>query len=198
MKILTPFLFAGFWWFASMAQAAPKFWQPSGPTETPTPLHAPVPQVMEDSSLEPKTTPSAPVTAPLIGVATPTPTPSLGVQKLDPTLAAVLSAVVPGSGHVYAGDPLKGLAFATVFGLGLWQTMENLQLVPDPSDITPPISTISKDETAGNLFGLVTLAAYGFGIQDAFSTAVEHNRRNHLSMRLEVMPGPALRLSCLF
>lgn len=196
MKNLLPFLFLlSLTCFATFAEAAPKFWQSNGPTETPTPPLAPIPQVMEEASSEPKVTPSAPVTAPRIDIATPTPTPALGVERLDPTLAAVLSAVVPGSGHVYAGDPLKGLAFATVFGLGLWQTIDNLRLVPDPSD---PDSTISKDETAGNLFGLVTLAAYGFGIQDAFSTAVEHNRRNHLSVRLEVAPGPTLRLACLF
>src|ERR1039458_6609005 len=103
----------------------------------------------------------------------------------NPTHAALFSVVLPGSGQVYAGDPLKGLAFATLFGIGLWQTIDNLQLVNDGNG-----NLVSKNETAGNLFGLGTLAAYGFGIQDAFNTAANYNKQHHLTLGFGIYPRP--------
>ncbi len=172
--------------------ATPKFWKAEG-TETPTPLKPPV---VESSDENTETKVSPPVLVPSVKFPTPTPTPLAGLHPKDPTQAALFSVVLPGSGQVYAGDPLKGLIFAAVFGVGLWQTIDNFQLIQDPASNTP--SLISKNETAGDLFGLVTLAAYGFGIQDAFSTAANYNRQNHLSFRIEIAPGPTAKLACLF
>lgn len=182
-----------FAWTTSL-QATPKFWQPEG-TQTPTVPKAPVIESVDDGS-EGKAQVPTPVLAPSVSFPTPTPTPLAGLHPLNPTQAALFSVVIPGSGQVYAGDPLKGLAFAAVFGISLWQAIDNFQLIQDPTSIIP--SLISKNETAGDLFGLVALAAYGFGIQDAYSTAANYNRRNHLTFRFEIAPGPTVKLACLF
>ncbi|HEY5039355.1 MAG TPA: hypothetical protein VIJ93_09815, partial [bacterium] len=112
-----------------------------------------------------------------------------------PTKAALFSVVVPGAGQVYAGDPLKGLVFATLFGVGLWQTIDNFQLVPDQPGSS---NLVAKNETAGNLFGLATLAAYGFGIQDAFNTASNYNRKHYLALNFGITPRPNANLAFLF
>lgn len=108
--------------------------------------------------------------------ATPTPTPRPGLRPKNPTKAAVLSLVIPGAGHVYSGETWKGILFAGVFGLTLWQSLDNFRLVEVPGEPDP----IAKDETAGSLYGLAALAAYGFGIQDAYNAALRYNRKNHL------------------
>jgi hypothetical protein len=177
-----------FWAFPLLA--TPKFWNPQG-TPTLTPL--PVPNV--EAAEEPQdflTMTPTPVIAPAVELPTPTPTPQPGLQPINPTQAALFSVVIPGSGQVYAGDPLKGLALAALFGAGLWQTLDNLQLVPSSSGL------VAKKETAGSLFGLATLAVYGFGIQDAYNTAENYNRDNHLALRFNTSPCPNIRLAYLF
>lgn len=174
----------------SYSQAAPNFW--NVPNATPTPL--PPPDIQQ--SIEPLTFQTAtptPVLAPAVQPATPTPTPRPGLSPKNPTEAALFSVVVPGAGHVYAGDPIRGLAFATLFGLGLWQTLDNLQLVRDSSG-----NLVAKNETAGNLFGLATLAAYGFGIQDAYNSAVQYNKRNNLTLNFGITPRPNASLAFSF
>ncbi|MGH7740076.1 MAG: hypothetical protein ACREL1_08020, partial [bacterium] len=104
-----------------------------------------------------------------------------GITRKDPTTAALFSVIVPGSGQVYDGDPLKGLAFAAVFGVSLWKTIDSLQLIPDPHNSG---DVIAKDEEGGSLFGLLTLAAYGFGIEDALDGASAYNWRHYVSLTL--------------
>jgi len=177
---------------APFLHAAPQFWQPHG-TITPTVV---IPQPVEEQEpAEYKIATPTPAEAPTVQYATPTPTPLPGLKPKDPTAAAIFSAVVPGSGQVYAGDPVKGIVFAAVFGVGLWQTLDNFALVPQ----TPGSTTlVSKNEDLGHLFGLVTLAAYGFGIQDAFSTADGYNKRNNLSLRFGITPRPSADLAYMF
>src|SRR5258708_11582917 len=149
---------------ASSLQAAPQFWNIKN--ATPTPPQPPDISAVEQPVAFLTATPT-PVMAPKLQPLSPTPTPQPGLRAKNPTQAALFSVIIPGSGHVYAGDPLKGVVFAPLFGIGLWHTINNLQLVRDSSG-----NVISaKNETAGNLFGLGTLAAYGFGIQDAYNTA---------------------------
>jgi hypothetical protein len=187
-SFLIPVLFT----LAGVLQAAPNFWEV--PNATPTPIPAPEVQnwgnVTEYNT--PVPTPTA-VMAPRVELPTRTPTPRPGLSPKDPTVAALFSVVVPGSGHVYAGDPLKGIVFAALFGVGLWQTLDNLQLVRnDAGDL------VAKNETAGNLFGLGTLAAYGFGIQDAMNTASDYNKQNHLTLSLGLQPYPNAVLAYRF
>lgn len=158
--------------------SAATFWEKDG-TPTPTVLEVPTLEGLEEKKELPA---SVPVEAPQVDFPTPTPTPLPGLAPKDPTTAALLSVAVPGGGQVYAGDPLKGLAFAAVFGVGLWQTLDNFALVEKDGEAR------SKDETLGHLFGLATLAAYGFGIQDAYATAEHYNRSRHLSFRWGVFP----------
>jgi hypothetical protein len=177
----------------SAPQAAPSFWNPSG-TQTPTPVAAPPVMVPSDSSDVLTATPTA-VVAPLVGIATPTPTAEPGIHRKDPTAAALFSVFVPGAGQVYDGDPLKGVAFAAVFGVSLWQTIDSLQLEPDPKN---PGDVIAKDENRGSLFGLLALAAYGFGIEDALDGAVDYNRRHYVSLSLGLQPMASASLSYHF
>jgi hypothetical protein len=178
---------------ASAPQAAPSFWNPSG-TQTPTPVAAPPVVVPSDSNDVLTATPTA-VVAPDLGIPTATPTPQPGIHRKDPTTAAVFSLVLPGAGQVYDDDPLKGLAFAAVFGVGLWQTIDSLQLVPNPNS---PGDVIAKNEEKGSLFGLLTLAAYGFGIEDALDGAVDYNRRHYVSLSLGLQPMASASLSYHF
>ena len=182
------FLLGVFAFFAGLSapQAAPSFWNPSG-TQTPTPVAAPVIVVPSDSNDILTATPTA-VVAPYVGIATATPTPRPGIHRIDPTTAAVFSLFVPGAGQVYDNDPLKGVAFAAVFGVGLWQTIDSLQLIPNPNS---PGDVIAKNEEKGSLFGLLTLAAYGFGIEDALDGAVDYNRRHYVSLRWGFNRWPA-------
>jgi TM2 domain-containing membrane protein YozV len=174
---------------ASTLAAAPQFW--NNPNATPTPPPPPELQPIEEPAQYRAATPT-PVTAPAVGIPTPTPTPRPGLHAKNPTEAALFSVFVPGSGEVYAGDPVKGIVFAALFGLGLWQTIDNFQLVNSSG------SLVAKNETAGNLFGLATLAAYGFGIQDAYNTADRYNKRNYLTLRFDLAPIPNARLAYVF
>ena len=186
-KTFAAFTFLG---MVSSLHAAPSFWQVAG--ATPTPPEAPTIQGIEQS-FEPLVNTPTPVIAPSVQVALPTPTPQPGLKAVNPTQAALFSVFVPGSGQVYAGDPLKGLVFAALFGVGLWQTIDNLRLVSDNAG-----GVVAKNETAGNLFGLGTLAAYGFGIQDAYNTAVTYNKKNYLTLNLGITPRPNASLAYLF
>jgi TM2 domain-containing membrane protein YozV len=174
----------------SNLQAAPSFWNDTN--ATPTPIPAPEIQPWGDTTDTLKPT-ATPVLAPTVRFPTPTPTPRPGLSALNPTQAALFSVVIPGSGQVYAGDPLKGILFASLFGLGLWQTLDNFQLVSDGAG-----GLVAKNETAGNLFGLATLAAYGFGIQDAYNTAASYNKKNYLTLNFGVSPRPNARLAYMF
>jgi hypothetical protein len=184
----------------SALQAAPSFWNPSG-TQTPTPVAAPPILVPSDSAQGMTATPTA-VVAPVVGIVTATPTPEPGVHHKDPTAAAVFSLVIPGAGQVYDDDPLKGLAFAAVFGVSLWQAIDNLQLHPDPNDHTPANqggpAELVKNEDLGSLFGLLTLVTYGFGIEDALDGAVDYNRRHFVSLSLGLQPMASASISYHF
>lgn len=188
---LSALLAAVFLSWTSLLYAAPRFWNPAG---TPTPLPVPNVDAVEEPQAFMTMTPT-PVNAPAIEFPTPTPTPLPGLQPKNPTEAALFSVIIPGAGQVYAGEPLKGLVFAALFGVGLWQTLDNLQLVP-----SSPLATdlVAKKETAGNLFGLATLAAYGFGIQDAYNTANNYNHEHNLALNLEITPRPNIRVAYLF
>jgi len=172
--------------------AAPVFW--NVPNATPTPPEPPDVQQQEEPAVFQTASPT-PVPAPALRFPTATPTPLPGLKAKNPTEAALFSVVVPGSGQVYAGDPAKGLVFAALFGLGLWQTIDNLSLVPD--QVNGGVK--SKNEDAGELFGLATLAVYGFGIQDAFNTTDKYNKEHYLvALNLGIAPYPNAILTCHF
>jgi hypothetical protein len=124
----------------------------------------------------------------------PTPTPEPGMIPKDPLAAALLSAMVPGAGHAYSGEPLRGLFFAAAFGVSLYLTLDNLRLVDEANTD----QRVARNETAGSLYGLATLAAYGFGIQDASSGARRYNRRHHLRFGFTVRPQPGAALALAF
>jgi hypothetical protein len=175
--------------FSSRLHAAPTFW--TSEDGTPTPPAAPG----VDTSNVPSsylTASPTPVLAPVIKAVSPTPTPVPGLKPQDPTAAALLSVVVPGAGQVYAGDPLKGIVIAALFGAGLWQTIDNLSL----QNVNGTVQ--SKNEDLGNLFGLATLAVYGYQIQDASDLSVQYNKKNYLTFNLGISPGPNARLAYLF
>lgn len=166
---------------------AATFW--NVPNATPTPV--PPPEIQEWGNTTDIVKPTdTPILAPLVQIPTPTPTPLPGLSPKNPTQAALFSVFVPGSGQIYAGDPVKGIVFASLFGIGLWQTLDNLQLVDSFGD--------TKNETAGNLFGLATLAVYGFGIQDAYNTAASYNKKNYLTLHLGITPRPNANLAYMF
>ncbi len=144
--------------------------------------------------LEPQFTPEAMPNIKFPEQVGPTPTPEPGVLPKDPTAAALFSVIVPGLGHVYSGEPLKGIFFAGAFGLTLWQSLENFKLEDEPGSD----ERVAKNETAGSLYGLAALAAYGFSVQDAFNSAKRFNRRHYLSVSFTVNPQPSATLRYSF
>jgi len=177
--------------FSSSLHAAPQFW--TSEQDTPTPIPAP----SVDTSNVPiayLTASPTPVIAPRIKAVSPTPTPRPGLKRENPTAAALLSVEVPGLGQVYAGDPLKGVVIAALFGVGLWQTIDNLSL---QSASSGTLSTV-KDENLGSVEGLVTLAIYGYQIQDASDMATQYNKKNYLTFNLGISPRPNARLAYMF
>ncbi len=175
-------------WFLglSTAWAEPTFWEnaPQSPTPIPPPRLAPLPVEKEGVA-----TPT-PVVAPSIPEIENVPEPVEGKSAKRPRTAGWMSAVLPGSGHVYAGEPIKGLFFAGAFGLTLWQSVDNLQkLQPDYRE---------KNATAGQIYGLAALVTYGFCVQDAFDSARRYNRRYHLKWTLEPKAGPYVRVALSF
>ena len=134
----------------------------------------------------------------------PTPTPLPGLKPKDSTTAAIFSTIIPGSGQVYDDDPLRGVVFAALFGVGLWQTIDNLSLVNGNNEagnngyLSHNGNSVIKNEDAGELIGLATLAVYGFGIQDAANGANNYNRRNNLSLTFQVKPRSGAQLALRF
>jgi hypothetical protein len=185
--VLTVFLFSG---NLSILHAKPQFW--TSEEGTPTPPEPPDVNTQKVPATYLTATPT-PIVAPAIQENSPTPTPVPGLKPIDPTAAALFSVVIPGSGQVYAGDPLKGLVIAALFGTGLWQTIDNLSLQQGSNG-----SLQSKNEDVGNLCGLATLVVYGYQIQDASDTAVQYNKKNYLTFNLGISPGPNVRFAYMF
>jgi hypothetical protein len=183
--------------FSSALHAAPQFWTSEDDTPTPPPAPGVDTSSVPSSYL---TASPTPVLAPVIKVVSPTPTPVPGLKPVDPTTAALFSVVLPGSGQVYAGDPLKGVVIAALFGVGLWQTIDNLSLQSTSGGTSGELQTVStvKNEDLGSIAGLVTLAIYGYQIQDASDTAVEYNKKNYLTFNLGISPGQNARLAYMF
>ncbi len=174
--------------------ASPSFW--GGANETPTPVPPPPVEQTEEPPAVQTATPT-PVEVKPVSFPTATPTPLPGMHSKDSTTAALFSTVVPGLGQVYDEDPLRGVAFAALFGVGLWQTLYNLQLVPGNNAATGD-NTVVRNEDAGELIGLATLAVYGFGIQDAANGANNYNRRNNLSLTFQINPRSGAQLALRF
>jgi hypothetical protein len=186
--VLATFMITG---FLSALHAGPQFW--TSEQGTPTPPEAPNVNTEKVPSAYLTASPT-PVLAPAIQAVPPTPTPQPGLKPIDPTAAALFSVVVPGSGQVYAGDPLKGLVVAALFGVGLWQTLDKLSLEPVPNSNLLQ----SKDENLGELFGLATLIIYGYQIQDASDIATRYNKKNYLTFNMGISPRPNVRLAYMF
>lgn len=167
--------------------ASPSFWGGANATPTP-PGPPPIEQTEEPPAVQMATPTPVMIKSVIFPTATPTPLP--GLHSKDSTTAALLSTIVPGLGQVYDGEPLRGLVFAALFGVGLWQTIDNLQLVPGTSTV--------KNEDAGELIGLGTLAVYGFGIQDASNEANNYNRRNNLALTFQLKPRSGAQLALRF
>lgn len=176
----------------SSAWSEPSFWKKG----TPTPFVPKPPQVAPLPSDENETASGqdqggfTAVEAPALGEPVATSTPVPGKNSKSPTTAGLLSAVLPGSGHVYAGQPFRGLFFAGVFGLSLWQSLENFHKLAGQYK--------SKNATAGQLFGLAAIVSYGFGVQDAYDSANRYNRRYHLKLSLNSTLGPHLMIARSF
>jgi hypothetical protein len=175
-----------FYGIGSSLTAAPEFWTSESATST---AIAPPDVDTVKQPLSYQTATPTPIVVPTVEAVGPTPTPLPGLHAVDPTMAAIFSAVVPGSGQVIANDPLRGFVIASLFGVGLWQTIDSLQLVKDSGG-----KLVSKDENLGSLTGLGTLAVYGFGIQDAFDTADNYNKKNYLTLNLGISPRPSASL----
>lgn len=175
---------------STAAWSDPTFWVKG----TPTPVPPAAPQVapLEVEGGPASKEPSGPTTieAPLIAEASPEPTPEPGRSLKSPLKAGVLSALIPGAGDIYAAQPVRGVLVAGVFGVALWQSIENFQKLPGEYK--------SKNATVAQLCGLAAIATYGFGVQDAYDSANRYNRRYHLRLGLGPRFAPSLQLACSF
>ncbi len=137
-----------------------------------------------------------PVVAPLVQIATSTPTPLPGLSPKSVQLRSrsffccrSQSSKTKFTRVIRSRELCSPLFLESAFG----KTLDNLQLVYDSSG-----DLVAKNETAGNLFGLATLAVYGFGIQDAYNTAVSYNKKNYLTFHLGITPRPNANLAYMF
>jgi len=88
-----------------------------------------------------------------------------------------------------------GLVLAGLFGVGLWQTLDNFSLHPE----SPGSSVmVVKDEDLGSIIGLGTLAVYGYGIQDALNGATQYNKNHYLTFSIGLQPRPGASLAFRF
>jgi hypothetical protein len=167
------------------------------PTPTPNPNLAP-PDVKVRKGTDDGSLPAlAPATLPNIKFpdhVTPTPTPEPGLIPKDPTAAALFSVFLPGLGHAYCKEPLKGVFFAAAFGISLYLSIDNFRLESEPNSD----ERVARNETAGSLYGLAALAAYGFSVQDAYNSARRYNRRHYLSVSFEPSPYPQVAMKVSF
>lgn len=170
-------------------QARPIFW-----ATTPTPEPPQVTQPLESTAAHPLSPTPTPARIPeklLLKISRPKhvskPYPNSTLKST--TAAAILSAIIPGSGQIYTNQPFKALGFAAVFGVTFWQMLENFRLVADPHEQG---GVIAINQDAGSLFGLAAVAAYGFGIEDAMGDAANYNR--HIS---EFQPDNPQGAQCL-
>ena len=78
----------------------------------------------------------------------------------DPFIAGVLSAAVPGLGHVYAGEPWRGTAIFLVAEGGMITALK------------------SNDHTVGAIGATIGFGAYMFGIMEAPLAATRYNEHH--------------------
>jgi hypothetical protein len=175
----------------TFAWSEPSFWNKGTPTPVAPkpPQVAPIPVDENETAAEKAKNISEAVEAPVLGEPMATPTPVLGRKLKSPTKAGLFSAVLPGSGHVYAGQPVRGLLFAGVFGVTLWKSLENFKKNDDGT---------MKNSNAGQLYGLAALLTYGFAVEDAYDSANRYNRRYHLKLSLNSKLGPHLMIARSF
>jgi hypothetical protein len=105
----------------------------------------------------------------------------------DPAMATALSALVPGAGHLYAGETGTGIAIVTTsIGAplaGLLLSVRSERRVCTASGCRIEQNLVPLFVGAG-----VTLAAYIYGIADAGRAADRANRRRGLVSRVHVQP----------
>jgi hypothetical protein len=105
----------------------------------------------------------------------------------SPTTARVIG-IVPGAGHVYAGEPLRGLGFfaATTASIGLAALMAAVDCI---EGLQPSCEDLGYPATVTLVTGLVT---WGFSIFDAGRAARRTNARRPQKVSLILAPASAV------
>lgn len=97
-----------------------------------------------------------------------------GHQEKDPRLACMLSLIVPGGGHIYLREDLKGIAFCLVTGTGYAASGYYLYLSLFGEGSSTELK--SKMIISGLLF-LVAAIVHVVGVVEAYNDAVQINEK---------------------
>jgi hypothetical protein len=96
-------------------------------------------------------------------------------QEKDPRLACLLSLILPGSGHIYLKEDLKGVTFCLLTGIGYASSAYYLYLALYSDDLSQTEQK-SKLIISGLLF-VVAAIIHVVGIVEAYNDAIEINEK---------------------
>jgi len=110
-----------------------------------------------------------------------------GVGKAKSPTAARFIGIIPGAGHVYAGETSRGLAyFGGIVALGL---VGGMALAVDCLDELAEPSDSCGSKTGENLLTAAILGVWGWSIYDAGRAAERTNRAHGLRTALILAPA---------
>jgi tetratricopeptide (TPR) repeat protein len=111
-----------------------------------------------------------------------------GAPHRSPVAAGLLSAVVPGLGHVYAGDPWAGAGALLLNGAFIWATVEAFQA--DHPGLGVVLLTAESIWYGGAIFGAVA-EAHRFNRDGRSLAAQRAEARLGWALELAPLPGGA-------
>ena len=124
---------------------------------------------------------------PLAAQQSPPPAPSSASSQFKDPAAARVIGIIPGAGHMYAGEPGRGVAYlGGVVGLTLAGAA--MFLSDCASDIYRITSDGCESSSAGNGFLVVALGVWAWSIYDAGSAAHRENAKHGFRAALILAP----------
>jgi TM2 domain-containing membrane protein YozV len=101
----------------------------------------------------------------------------------NPEIAGTLSVLLPGLGHIYAGEPVKGAVLTGLFGAAIGAAVA-VDIGDTPGSIKP----------AGWLSVIAIGGVYAYALIDAPFAAQRENERSYGDHPLSVAIGPGVAL----
>ena len=105
--------------------------------------------------------------------------------------ATLIAVLVPGGGHIYAGEPKRGLLFLASMSATYMVALAHSTCRVDYND-----GQCDSDKTLASVASFATLGVYVFSLWDAHRAAARTNRRRGVAVgHFEAMPQASLAVS---